>query len=99
MARKNKAAKASSQALAPSPETISRRGWKVIGGGASLVVLGFAVLTRADPFGRNWAASLCPFLILGGYALMGLGIFVPEKAAEAASSAASPSPVFSQKRA
>jgi hypothetical protein len=42
-----------------------------------LVLAGFAVLSRADALGRNWAASLSPFLILGGYAAAGIGLFLP----------------------
>ena len=56
-------------------DPISSTGWKTIAAGVVLAAVGFAVLTRADSMGRNWAASLSPFLILGGYALMGWGIF------------------------
>ena len=45
--------------------------------GGAVVLLGFAVLSRADALGRNWAASLAPFLILGGYAAIGAGLFLP----------------------
>jgi len=86
--------------VAPSAapvETISRRGWKTIAGGVACVIVGFAVLTRADPFGRNWAASLCPFLILGGYALMGLGIFLPESSQVSENPSSSQAPVYSGK--
>ncbi|MBI3296661.1 MAG: hypothetical protein HYZ75_00750 [Elusimicrobia bacterium] len=64
-------------------EGISSRGKKVIAGGMVLVAVGFMVLTKADPMGRNWAASLSPFLILGGYACVGWGIFLPEKTIKA----------------
>lgn len=60
-------------------EGLSSTGKKVILCGIVVVVIGFVVLTKADPMGRNWAASLSPFLILGGYALVGGGIFLPEK--------------------
>ncbi len=56
-------------------DPISSTGWKTIAAGVVFAAVGFGVLTRADSMGRNWAASLSPFLILGGYALMGWGIF------------------------
>lgn len=60
-------------------EAITPLGKKVIGMGVAVIVLGFIVLSRADPMGNNWAAHLSPFLILGGYILVGFGIFAPEK--------------------
>lgn len=62
-----------SAALGADP--ISWTGKKTIAAGVVLSAAGFLVLTRADPMGRNWAAALSPFLILGGYAFMGWGIF------------------------
>ena len=59
---------------AVNPESISHRGWKVVGAGIFILVIGFAVLKAADPMGRNWASVVSPFLILSGYALVGLGI-------------------------
>jgi hypothetical protein len=62
----------------PSPsEVLSPRGKTFVAAGGSLVLIGFAVLSRADAMGRNWAASLSPFLILGGYAAIGVGLFLP----------------------
>lgn len=63
-------------------DPISSTGKKTIAGGVVLAAAGFLVLTRADSMGRNWAASLSPFLILGGYALMGWGIFRDDPAPE-----------------
>lgn len=57
---------------------ISLRGWKVIGLGVGIAALGYFVLTFTDPAGQNWASNLCPFLILGGYATVGVGILLPE---------------------
>jgi hypothetical protein len=71
-------------------DSISSTGKKTIAGGVVLAAAGFLVLTRADSMGRNWAASLSPFLILGGYALMGWGIFRDDPAPEPSS--ASPAP-------
>lgn len=54
--------------------TISRMGWKVIGIGAGVVILGFIVLSFTDPRAQNWAGHLSPFLIIGGYTTIGIGI-------------------------
>lgn len=82
MAKKNKGAKPPFKTIKEGgerqmDEPISPLGWKVIGAGVCCVALGFLALTRADALGRNWAATVSPLLILGGYALVGLGIFVP----------------------
>ena len=62
----------------PSPsEGIPFQGKALVGVGGVVVCLGFAVLSQADPLGRNWAACLAPFLILGGYAAIGAGLFLP----------------------
>ena len=52
----------------------STRGWKLIGIGIGIVVLGFIVLCFTDPRGQNFASKLSPFLIIGGYTLIGFGI-------------------------
>ena len=57
---------------------ISKRGWKVIGLGIGIVAIGFYILSLTDPAGQNWASNLCPFLILGGYATIGIGIVLPD---------------------
>ena len=53
---------------------ISPRGWKVIEAGLGVVVIGFIVLCFTDPAGQNWASTLSPFLILGGYGTIAAGI-------------------------
>ena len=58
---------------------ISKTGWRVIASGVLFLVVGYIVLSRTDPAGQNWASKLSPFLILGGYALIGAGIIVPGK--------------------
>ena len=59
---------------------VSRRGWKVIGLGIGIAAIGYVVLSFTDPAGQNWASNLCPFLILGGYATIGVGIVLPDSA-------------------
>lgn len=66
------------QVLPAKMEGISKRGWKVIGLGIGIVILGFYVLSLTDPAGQNWASKLSPFLILGGYATIGVGIVLPD---------------------
>lgn len=61
----------------PPSEALSPRGKVLVMAGGALVLAGFLVLSRADALGRNWAASLSPFLILGGYAAIGVGLFLP----------------------
>ena len=77
MSKKKKHQKVSSLPV-PSAEGISGRGKKAIGVGLGVLVLGYIVLSMTDTMGRNWASLLSPFLILGGYAIVGIGIFLPE---------------------
>ena len=63
-----------------SSPLISKRGWRIIGFGVVSVVLGFIVLTLTDPQGQNFASTLSPFLILGGYATVGFGIIAKDPA-------------------
>lgn len=58
---------------------ISALGKKVILAGVGVLVLGFLVLTKTDPAGQNLASNLSPFLIIGGYVIIGIGIVFPEK--------------------
>jgi hypothetical protein len=67
--------------MAPAPAQvaiISRRGWKIIGVGAGIAVLGYIVLSFTDPRGQNLASVVSPFLILGGYATIGVGIIAKD---------------------
>ena len=77
MAKSKKTFKEKVPAPPPPSAALNPLGKKLVLAGGSLVVLGFAVLSRADSLGRNWAASLSPFLILGGYAAIGVGLFLP----------------------
>jgi hypothetical protein len=81
MAKPKKTAKEKVPAPPPPSEALSPLGKRVVAAGGALVLLGFAVLSRADAAGRNWAASLAPFLILGGYAAVGIGLFLPPEPA------------------
>lgn len=60
----------------PMEAGISPLGWKAIAAGLVLIAIGFFVLSHADRMGQNWAALVSPFLILGGYGLVGLGLFL-----------------------
>ena len=75
---KEKAAAQSASAPARSGPLISKRGKKVIGIGVAGVVLGFWILTYTDPAGKNWASTLSPALLVLGYALIGVGIVLPD---------------------
>ncbi len=71
------AKKAVPHKLVPAPNsTISREGWRGIATGIAIAAAGFWALACADPMGRNGAAAAAPFLILCGYAVMALGIFL-----------------------
>lgn len=58
---------------------ITKTGWKIIAAGVLVLVAGYFVLSKTDPAGQNWASTLSPFLILGGYAIIGAGIIFPDK--------------------
>lgn len=75
--KEKKTIKTSSPAAPPPSAALSPRGKALAAGGAALVLLGFVVLSRADALARNWAGQLAPFLILGGYAALGAGLFLP----------------------
>ena len=77
MAKPKKTAKQKVPALPLPSEALSSRGKTLVKAGGIVVLLGFVVLSRADSIGRNWASSLSPFLILGGYAAIGVGLFLP----------------------
>lgn len=67
---------------ADTAEDISARGKRAIACGIASLALGFFILSYSDPMGRNWASKLAPFLILGGYTVIGLGIFLPDPGSE-----------------
>jgi hypothetical protein len=53
---------------------ISKRGWRIIGIGVLVAILGYVVLSFTDPMGENFASHLSPLLIIGGYGIIGYGI-------------------------
>lgn len=61
------------------PIGISRRGKRIIAAGVGVVIVGFFILSKTDPAGQNWASVVSPFLILGGYATIAIGIIFPDK--------------------
>lgn len=77
MAKPKKTQKEKVPAPPPPSEALNPRGKLLVAAGGVLVLIGFAVLSRADALGRNWASAAAPFLILGGYAAMGAGLFLP----------------------
>ena len=77
MAKNKNTMKKDVQAPPPPSEALSSRGKLLAAAGGFAVLLGFFVLSHADPVGANLAASVSPFLILGGYAAIGVGLFLP----------------------
>jgi len=64
--------------VSPLPtEALSPRGKRIVWAGGALVVAGFVLLSFADPLGRNLPALVSPFLLIGGYGAIGLGLFLP----------------------
>ncbi len=45
------------------------------------VVVGFVLLCWTDPSGQNWASTLSPFLLVGGYVLLGVGFYQADSTA------------------
>jgi hypothetical protein len=58
-------------------EPLSSAGKRFAWAGGALVLAGFALLSFADPLGRNLPALISPFLLIGGYAAIGVGLFLP----------------------
>ena len=58
-------------------EGLSPRGKMFAGAGGALVIAGFVLLSFADALGRNLPALISPFLLIGGYAAIGVGLFLP----------------------
>jgi hypothetical protein len=58
-------------------ERLSPQGKLLAGVGGALVVVGFILLSFADAQGRNLYAMVSPFFLIGGYAAIGVGLFLP----------------------
>ena len=58
-------------------QALSSRGKLIVGAGGALVIAGFVFLSFADSLGRNLPALVSPFLLIGGYAAIGIGLFLP----------------------
>lgn len=70
MAKKDKSLP---QPVVPAP-LLSTQGKKWVLIGMGIVTVGFVVLSFTDPQGQNWASRISPFLIVGGYAVIGIGL-------------------------
>ena len=77
MARNKNTAKKDHFPPPPSSEPVSSAGIKLAGAGGALVVAGFVLLSFADSMGRNLPATVSPFLLIAGYAAIGVGLFLP----------------------
>ncbi len=58
-------------------EGLSPLGKRIAMAGGGLVTAGFVLLSFADALGRNLPALVSPFLLIGGYAAIGVGLFLP----------------------
>ncbi|MBI4386582.1 MAG: hypothetical protein HY551_04310 [Elusimicrobia bacterium] len=67
--------------------TLSALGKKLILVGLISVAGGFFVLSRTDPYGRNRASHLAPYLLLGGYGLIAAGLLAKNGETEGRSEA------------
>ena len=77
MAKNKNTAKKDRPAPPLPTEALSSRGKLLAGAGGALVVAGFVLLSFADAPGRNLPALVSPFLLIGGYAAIGVGLFLP----------------------
>lgn len=75
---KNKNTMKKDRPAPPLPsEPLTPQGQLLVGAGGVLVVAGFILLSFADAQGRNLPALVSPFLLIGGYAAIGVGLFLP----------------------
>ena len=75
MAKQKKTVKTDHPALPLPSKRLSPVGMRLLGAGGALVLLGFVVLSFADPLGKNAAAVAAPFLLIAGYAAIGVGLY------------------------
>lgn len=77
MAKNKKTMKKDAPAPPPASVGLSAGGKALVVAGTACVLVGFFLLRRADPMGAGWAAGASSFFLLGGYAGIGLGLFLP----------------------
>jgi hypothetical protein len=77
MAKNKNTMKKDASAPTPPTQTLSSAGWRIVGAGGALVISGFVLLSCADAMGRNLPAVVSPFLLIAGYAAIGVGLFLP----------------------
>ncbi|PKL91925.1 MAG: hypothetical protein CVV21_04020 [Candidatus Goldiibacteriota bacterium HGW-Goldbacteria-1] len=53
-----------------------KTGLYVIGVALVVLVLGYYVLSLVNPDASNWAGAAAPFLIIGGYVAIAVGILI-----------------------
>jgi H+/Cl- antiporter ClcA len=79
MARKNKKHSLSGLPAADtvpvSSSFLPKSNLKFLIAGVFLTFFGFVLLSFTDSLGQNAASRLSPFLVLGGYALIGFALF------------------------
>jgi hypothetical protein len=56
----------------------SKTGRKIFAGGIVATIIGYIVLSFTDSAGQNLPSTLSPFLILSGYALIGISIITKD---------------------
>jgi len=57
-------------------KTKKKTGLYVIGVALVVLVLGYYVLSLVNPDASNWAGAVSPFLIIGGYVMIAVGILI-----------------------
>lgn len=57
-------------------DRFGRTNWLLLAAGLALVVIGFFVLSFADERASNLAGRISPFIILGGYGLLFVGLIL-----------------------
>lgn len=61
---------------------ISRPGWLIVAVSVLVAALGYFLLSKAAPAGRDLYSNLSPFVILAGYAGVAVGIMFPGRRGE-----------------
>ncbi|HAM39544.1 MAG: hypothetical protein A2474_03735 [Elusimicrobia bacterium RIFOXYC2_FULL_34_12] len=74
---KNKQNLTKTKVIQPSQnqeKMLSKRGKTIIFVGIGILILGYIILTKTNPQGDNWASIISPFLLVGGYITVAIGI-------------------------